>query len=367
MSWDQDPRCMSSEYMQWAKQHVAVRFPLSSSGVANFPLSGLPTRIEDLEITGNSTYGYPPLQEALAAHCLVPSERVFATMGTSLANHIAMAAVIRPGDEVLIELPTYELIVDTARYLGARINRFGRKAADGFRVDAEEVERKITQKTRLIVLTNLHNPSSAFTDEPTLQRIGEIAGRVGAMVLVDEVYLDAHFEASPRSAIRLGEQFVITNSLTKVYGLSGLRCGWVLATPALVRKMWLLNDLFINIPPHATERLNVIALHHLSKIRSRARSFLEQNHQTLRQTILKRNDVECASSGFGTVVFPRLRSGTSQKLYDIAMEKYSTSIVPGRFFQMPEHFRIGLGGDPELFAEGIANVCRALDDLDRKS
>ena len=93
------------------------------------------------------------------------------------------------------------------------------------------------------MITNLHNPSSAFADEATLRAVGEIARRVGARVLVDEVYLDAAFELAPRSAFHLGPEFVVTNSLTKVYGLSGLRCGWVLAEPELARRMWLLNDL----------------------------------------------------------------------------------------------------------------------------
>src|SRR3954471_10421994 len=109
-------RVMSSQYMQWAKTHLQARFSLASSGLLNYPLSRLPVRMEDLELSGASYYGYAPLQTALAAKCGVPADCVVAATGTSMANHLVMAAIINPGDEVLIEHPTYELLVSTARY-----------------------------------------------------------------------------------------------------------------------------------------------------------------------------------------------------------------------------------------------------------
>src|SRR3546814_4174172 len=97
----------------------------------------------------------------------------------------------------------------------------------------------------LVIITNLHNPSGAYADEATLREVGELAARVGARVLVDEVYLDSAFDRSSRSAIHLGDHFICTSSLTKVYGLSGLRCGWIFAAPPLAeadRKSTRLNS-----------------------------------------------------------------------------------------------------------------------------
>ena len=112
---------MSSEYMQWARLRSGARFNLATSGLANATLAELSFRHQDLVLSRTSEYGYGPLQKALAAKCGVSEECVVAAQGTSFANHLAMAAVIEPGDEVLIEHPTYELIVTTARYLGARV------------------------------------------------------------------------------------------------------------------------------------------------------------------------------------------------------------------------------------------------------
>ncbi len=110
---------------------------------------------------GASHPRYAPLREAIAQRYDVSVDQVVAADGTSMANFLAMATLISPGDEVLIEQPTYEPLLGAASFLGADIKRFERKAADGFRLDAAQVEAMLTERTRLIVITNLHNPSSA--------------------------------------------------------------------------------------------------------------------------------------------------------------------------------------------------------------
>lgn len=354
---------MHSPYMEWARTQAPARFNLAASGVANYPLAELPVRLADLELSGPSYYGYEPLQRRLAAKCGVAPECVVAATGTSMANHLAMAATLEPGDEVLIEQPTYELLLSTARYLGAEVRRFPRRFEAGFRLDPREVERGLTRRTRLVVLTNSHNPSSALAEEGALREIGEMARRAGARVLVDEVYLEAVSLRAPRSAFHLGEHFVATSSLTKAYGLSGLRCGWVLAAPALAERIWRLNDLFGVIPAHPAERLSVIALDHLGPIAARARALLEANRRLLERFLDSRGDLRAVRSACGTTVFPRLLRGEVQKLCALLREKYETSVVPGKFLEMPEHFRIGIGGETQNVTAGLERLGAALDEL----
>ncbi|MBI1804098.1 MAG: aminotransferase class I/II-fold pyridoxal phosphate-dependent enzyme [Ignavibacteria bacterium] len=356
-------RVKRSEFMLWAKTEGRATYHLGSSGLANYPLSGLPVLLEDLEITGNGFYGYGPLQREIGMKYGIPQEKIFSTIGTSLANHIAMATIIEPGDEVLIEHPTYELLLSTARYIGANVRRFHRRFENRFRIDTRELSTLVTPDTRLIVLTNLHNPSSVHTDEETLKEIGRIAQRVGAHVLVDEVYLDAAFDLSPRSSIHLGKEFIVTNSLTKVYGLSGLRCGWVLAEPELVTAMWRLKDLFEVNHAHPAERLSVIAFQHLDRIAATARSLLTANHGIVNRFLAVRDDIECVKPDYGTVIFPKLKTGDVGTLYSLLSKRYETSIAPGKFFEMPAHFRIGLGLSTEVFQEGLQRLRRALDEI----
>jgi aspartate/methionine/tyrosine aminotransferase len=356
-------RVMSSAYMQWAKTHLQARFNLASSGLDPYPMAKLPVEIEDLELTGPSFYGYEPLQKALAKKSGVSPDCVVAAAGTAMANHLAMAATINPGDEVLIEHPAYELLASTAQYLGAEVKRFTRSFDDGFRLDPDEVARQTSTRTRLIVLTNLHNPSSALAQNETLKQVGEIARRVGARVLVDEVYLDALFADAPGTAFHLGEEFITTNSLTKVYGLSGLRCGWILAEPSLAKKMWYLNDLFGVIPAHAAERLSCIALENLGEIAAHARRLLETNRHLLNAFLKSRDDLDWTLHVLGTVSFPRLKTGNVDRLSSLLSDKYETSIVPGRFFDMPQHFRIGIGGETATLTEGLARLGQGLSEI----
>src|SRR5205814_158258 len=200
-------------------------------------------------------------------------------------------------------------------------------------------------------------------DEQTLKRVGEIARNSLARVLVDEVYLDAAFELSPLSAFRLGTEFVTTNSLTKVYGLSGLRCGWILAEPDLARRIWRLNDLFGVIPSHAAERLSVIALTHLDRISTRAMGLLEANRAHLNHFLDSRTDLEVFRPDFGTICFPRLKHASVEALCALLRQKYETTVVPGKFFEMPQHFRIGIGCKTEMLVAGLERLGAALDEL----
>src|SRR5437588_1503710 len=165
-----------STYLQWAKKRPKVKYDLALSGILNLPFPELEATIDDIDLNGDNSYGYAPLVEALAAHCRVPRESVVTISGgTSMANHLAMAAAIEHGDEVLIEQPTYEPLLALAKYFGATIQRFSRPAENNFQIDLEDLAARVSSHTRLIVLTNLHNPSSALTDEATLRQIGEMA------------------------------------------------------------------------------------------------------------------------------------------------------------------------------------------------
>src|SRR6267154_4164605 len=353
-----------SIYMHWAKTRPKVKYDLALSGILNLPFAELEANIADLDLNGDNAYGYQPLVEALAAHSQVSPESVVTISGgTSMANHLAMAAALEHGDEVLIEEPTYEPILALAEYFGAQIKRFPRSFENGYRIEVEELAKQVSPRTRLIVLTNLHNPSSTPVTEETLRQIGELARSVGARVLVDEVYLEAMFEAAPRSSVHLGPEFIATTSLTKGYGLSGLRCGWILAEPDLAQQMRLLRDIFDGIGPQPSERLSVVALNKLPKVIARAKRILETNRAALHEFLDSREELDVVSTESGTTSFPCLLKGRVEDLYDSLHRKYDTAIVPGRFFESPQHFRVGMCAEPELFKEGVKRLGAALDEL----
>ncbi len=351
-----------SPYMEWAKLHSEAKYNLATSGMMGLRRAELPVHIEDLEINGPSIYGYAPLQERLAKKNGVAPEWVVAAAGCSMANHLAMAATFEPGDEILMEHPTYELLESTARYLGADIKRFERRFEDGFRIDPTEVKRRISPRTRLVVITNLHNPTGVLTDDATLRTVGEMAAEVGAQVLVDEVYLEAVFDQPWRSSFHLGSNFVVTSSLTKAYGLSGLRCGWVLAQPELAEHMWHINDVYAATAAHPAELLSVIALDHVAELTTRAKRILHTNRARMEALLDARPELECVRSQHGTIYFPRLPRGRVEEFCTLLRDKYETSVVPGGFFDMPLHMRVGMGGDTLMTAAGLERLDRALSE-----
>jgi aspartate/methionine/tyrosine aminotransferase len=350
--------------MNWAKTSSQARFNLTMSGVANLSIRDLRVSLDDLELTEGG-YGYAPLVKAIGERYRVETNSIVTAAGTTFANHLALAALIKPGDEILFEQPAYEPFLAVAEYLGANVKRFERKFENGFTASPEVIAAAITEQTRLIVLTNLHNPSGALIDDQTLLRIGEIARSVGARVLVDEVYIETLFEDQPRTSFHLGKEFVVTSSLTKAYGLSGLRCGWIFAEPTLAKKMWLLNDLFASTPVHAGERLSVVAFQQLSEIGANVRALLDRNRALMNQFLDTREDLDVVRSEFGTVMFPRVHWESSEMLCRLLREKYETSVVPGRFFEMPAHFRIGICGPTDVLEAGLVRLEAALDELGR--
>lgn len=339
-----------SSYLQWVKTRTPARFNLAASAVLPYPLAELGARIEDIEIDGPSVGGFRPLQHAIAAHCGVKPECVVPASGTSMANFIAMAVLIRPGDEVLIEYPVYEPLLSAAHYFGANIKRFPRRSG---------IEQFVSDRTRLVVVTDLHNPTCGQLLESDLKNLAEVAERAGARVLVDEVYLECMY-GQKTSAIRHGTHFVCTSSLTKAYGLSGLRCGWIVAEPDLARRMSHIKDLIDPSAAHPAEQLSVIAFGRLDQIAARAKALIDANRALFLDFFNSCSQLELTMPDHGTCVFPKMKSGDSDRLFELLQNRYDTDIVPGRFFEMPDHFRLGLGVDTSVLKEGLERLQEAL-------
>ena len=223
-------------YIDWAKSLPRVDVNLARSGVDLCPASLLRLKASDLVATLPVKYGYAPLREAIARRYGVAAEQVFPVSGgTSFANWLACAAVLDGcgrGAEVIVERPTYEPLLRIPQALGHRVRRLDRRFEDGYAIDLDRFASLVTTKTRLAIVTNLHNPSGARIPMPTLRAMAALLARVKAYLLVDEVYLECIFGNRPESCVHAGPNVLTTNSLTKAYGLDGLRAGWIRAGAA---------------------------------------------------------------------------------------------------------------------------------------
>jgi len=177
---------------------------------------------------------------------------------------------------------------------------------------------------------------------------------------VDEVYLECMYEKA-HPAFHIADNIVCTSSLTKAYGLGGLRCGWILAGPDLSRRMWQIKDLIDPSAVHPAELLSVIAFRRLDTLAGRAKVILETNRSSLREFVESCPQVELSMPDYGTCVFPRMRIRNPDQFCDLLHDAYDTDVVPGRFFEMPDHIRIGIGADRRVLKEGLQRLRTALE------
>ena len=285
--------------------------------------------------------------------------------GTSFANWLACVAVFDGcgrGAEALVERPTYEPLVEDPEALGFRVRRFDRRFADGYAIDLDRFASRISPRTRLAIVTNLHNPSGARIDLPTLRKMARLVAKVDGVLLVDEVYLECVFRDHAESSVHAGPNVLTTNSLTKAYGLDGLRAGWILGSRSLVERAGLVNDLMTNNGVAPGERMALAAFDAITGHRSpRARHPRSESGVACGSSSAGSGDSRRTCRKVETSCFRGcLRPSTAIVSPNRLLRRYSTLVVPGRFFETPRHIRISFGCPRPLLERGLANISSAL-------
>jgi aspartate/methionine/tyrosine aminotransferase len=350
-----------ADYLLWAKRRPHPANDLGRSDVLACTLADLPGAREALEITGRNDEGWEPLVHRLAARYGVRPDQVTTATGTSGANFLVCAALLRPGDDVLVERPAYDPLLAVPALLGANVVRFERRFDAGFRLDLERVAAALTPRTRLIIVTNPHNPTGVLSGPDDLRGLGELAERHGCYVLADEVYLDAVPGSPPPVAATLSPRIITTASLTKAYGLAGLRCGWALADATISEEIHRARDLVDGTGSVLAERAAAIAFDGLPALAARARAIVAPNFERFTAFMEGQSALEWVAPAGGTVAFPRLRAKASADAFaDRLLRDFETAVVPGRFFEAPAHFRVALGIPGEVLERGLHAIARAL-------
>lgn len=349
-------------YVAWMKQAPQMTYNLMGSNLLHCQMEDLPGARERLQIHDFHEDGYEPLRDALASRFGLTRSHVSLSTGASGANFLVGGALLTSGDEVVVERPVYDPLLGIPRFLNTRILRFDRRFEDGFQVDPDRLAAVVTEDTRLIIMTNLHNPSGASTSVERLTAIGQVAEKVGATVQVDEVYLDSVPGEVQLPAACISPTFVSTCSLTKAYGLAGLRAGWVLASPENSERIRRFRDLVDGVGVFPSEILSLVALENLPALRQRARDILDPNFRLLDDFMESRSDLQWVRPAGGSVGFPRIEGVDDVTSFvEVLRDRYDTGVVPGYFFEAPAHFRIALGGRRDVLEAGLEKLGTALD------
>lgn len=351
------------DYMEFAKRapDSSVRWNLAASGVTHLDPELLGVDFRRIRLSGPVGYGAPSIVSRIAARYGVPEDQVLPVAGTSLGIFLVAAALLSPGDEALVEEPAYQPLFQAPRAVGAVVRRLPRRFEESYDVNPDEVAWALTPRTKLVALSNLHNPSGRRLRPEVEEALVRLAAARGFTLFVDEVYRD-FLEGPVGTIYRPGAPVVVASSLTKVYGMGGLRAGWLLgASDLLTRASRVVNLLHVNDPYPVLPFIEA-AWDSVERLRELGLECSRSGQGLLRGWMAGRPELSWVEPDGGLCAFPRLPSGLSgTEVMESLKREEGVLVVPGRFFEDDRHVRIGVGAGPDVVRQGLPALGRLLD------
>lgn len=325
-----------------------------------------------LDWSGQSFQGMPELREKVLARLgyapVCSADDVLITAGTAEANFLAISNLVGPGEEMIVDVPGWPQPLVVGEALGAVVSRLPRHEDRGWSIDLDELEALITQQTRLIFICNPNNPTGHLMSENELRGVVDLAARVGAYVLTDEVYRGLEWVDRPTpSAATLYERGISTGSVSKALGLQGLRTGWLISRDsALVFDSVVLREDTSEIMNIMGEAIADIALgeQRYQQAITRARSDGLRNLDLLDRFIADTPTMSWQRPQAGLIGFCRLDLPINADEFaaQLLAHPYRTFVMPGSAYGYPHHLRLGAGGGDSAALElGLERLQRLLD------
>lgn len=353
--------------------YFSVEIDIGSSGVENFSLRHLRSlvdldleQLDDVVFQDSETLGGGRLRRAIADRWADGDvTRVMATGGSSEANFLLMHGLLARGDEVVVLDPCYPQLHTIAEVRGCRMRRWPLRFSAGFVPDLDDARRAITAKTRMVVVNFPHNPTGASLDRAGQRELVDMASRVGAWLVWDNAFGELTYDTPPLPEVhRLYERGISMGTLSKAYGLPGLRVGWCLAPPEVLARMIRLRDYTtLHLSP-LVELVASKAIEHADRLVALRLAEARQNLLTLAAWMeLHQGAVDWAPPRGGVSAFPRLgRVADVDGLCRELAEAHRVLLVPGSCFGHPQHVRLGFGCRPDHLEEGLARLSRLLPE-----
>jgi len=360
-----------------------VAFDIAESGIYPFTvndlLSLLPpaerdqwlSHLLEMRLGYSEARGTKALRSAIAATYRTTSpEEILVTTGAIEANYLLFNVLLDPDDHVVAVYPAYQQLYSVARAVGCDVSLWKIREDGGFRFDLDELERLITPRTKLIVINTPHNPTGAILSAAELQRIYELAESVGGWVLSDEAYrwLDLPGGEPLAPPMRdLGPRAISVGTLSKPFGLPGLRIGWIAGPEEIVQACWAERDYISLSPGKLNDALATIAIGARNQIIARNHEIVAANLQTADQWFAEHADlVSWTRPRAGLLALMRYALDIpSQDLADRLAAEWSVMLAPGSAFGFEGRLRLGIGQRPDIFAEGLRRTAACLEQLAR--
>ncbi|GAB77863.1 putative aminotransferase [Austwickia chelonae NBRC 105200] len=321
--------------------------------------------LEATQLTYGPITGSPRLRALIAdLYEKQRPENVLVTHGAVGANALVHATLVEPGDHVVTVVPTYQQHYSIPASYGARVSPLRLRENQGWLPDLDELERLTTDDTRLIAINNPNNPTGALIDEQGLRRIAQIADRVGAWVLCDEVYrgIDQDGDGVTASIADLYVRGISTGSMSKPFSLAGLRLGWIVGATDLLDRVAVHRDYTTISVGRIDDALAALALEHRQVILDRARRIVRTNLAILDAWVAGRPDVHYVKPRGGTTALLRYEAPLdSYEFCTRLLKETGVMLTPGAAFDLERTVRIGYADDTETLMTGLRLMGQFLD------
>ncbi|MCL4560690.1 MAG: aminotransferase class I/II-fold pyridoxal phosphate-dependent enzyme [Chloroflexi bacterium] len=361
---------MTFERMQiedWFDEYqYKVDCNIGESGMKAHSLDELGIDLGGIPLRYGHHRGLPELREQIASgYPGLSVANIGVTIGAAEAIFAIAAALVGPGDNVVVEHPNFPSLYMAPASLERDVRLLRTTFDDQFRLDLDELQGQITPRTRLVMLCRPNNPTGAVITTAELEKVAEIIEASQAYLLMDETYYELSFDEPPVPAACLSKRFISVTTMSKAYGVPGIRIGWLAGDPAIVDMVRLVREQITICNPILSEMVALEVLKKKDAILPEARHLLTQNLARVNLWFQGRTDLSWVPPRAGVVGFPRLNgAASSEKLCRLLVDKYHTFTVPGYVFQMPEYFRIGFGVPLQELEEGLRRLDKALQEIE---
>ncbi|HMG90348.1 MAG TPA: pyridoxal phosphate-dependent aminotransferase [Chryseolinea sp.] len=341
---------------------------LSESSFADQKLSDLGISVDNLLLSYSDHKGKIELRDLIAREVAMTSEDVLITAGAAAALFVVATTFLKKGDHIVVAKPNYATNIETPRAIGAEVSFLNLSFEDGFDFEISSLEKLVTSKTRLISLTYPHNPTGVLIDKKKLLAIVELVERKGIYLMMDETYREMCFVEKLPIAATLSDKVISIASMSKSFGLPGIRIGWMLCRNRQLMETFLAAKEQICITNSVVDE--EIAYQYLSRkmeLFEPVQSTILKNFKTLKDFMNKQNVLEWIEPKGGCVCFPRIRKNVDvdiDRFHDILLNKYRTYVGKGHWFEEDgRYLRIGYSWDkPEKLQKGLDNILKAIEE-----
>ena len=346
-----------------------IKYNLTESSVTDTVWDELDLDLKGLVLCYGDHLGNPALREQVAGESsAITTDQVLVTAGAAAALFIINTTLLSKGDHMIVAHPNYITNVETPRALGADVSLLPLRFEEGWRITADAVARLLRPETKLVSLTSPHNPTGSVLSEKELRAILALVEEKGCYLLMDETYRDMAFGKRPPLAASLSPRAISVSSLSKAYGLPGIRIGWLITQSPELQEAFLAakEQIFICgsvVDEEIAARFLAQKATFLPKIQAHTKTNFEIVHGWM-----ERNPAfEWVEPRGGTVCFPRIKEGIDldiDRFYRFLNDKYKTFVGPGHWFEMNRRYmRIGFGWpSKEALVGGLSCITQALEE-----